>query len=445
VRDDAVEIVVVGESSARGDPFNDPYHPGTWLSIGQIVTWQLERAIPSRRFHLEILAVGGSTLEQQHQRLAGLKRRPDLLIVYAGHNEFHSRFAWSRVVPPARPPTRLERLWDRLRRSSPLGLTIREAIARNGVRLVPPPRSYRQVVEWPVYSPEEYAELRADFERRLDAIVTYCEQVQALPVLVIPPGNDAGYEPNRSVVTRVLSHHETDVLAQEFLAARAAAREDPSQGIARFRSLLARQPQFAEAHYRLAQLLEHSGHFSSASEHFVRARDLDGFPQRCPTDFQNAYRAVAARHPGALLIDGPALFRALSPHGILDDNLFHDAMHPALVGHIALAQAVLNGLCERRAFGWPNGIAAPAIDPAECAEHFGLDQQRWFWVCYRSAQFYDWVAHARYDPTTRHAKMLRFLHAAHLVNQGRPPDQVGIPGLGVHPVPVPFAEPGPEG
>src|SRR5262249_46987932 len=85
-----VEIVVVGESSARGEPFSDSYRQSAWLSVGQLVAWQLERVIPERRFHPEVLAVPGQTLEQQHQRLAGLKRRPDALIIYAGHNEFHA-------------------------------------------------------------------------------------------------------------------------------------------------------------------------------------------------------------------------------------------------------------------------------------------------------------------------------------------------------------------
>ena len=43
-------IVVIGESSARGYP----YQP--WLSVGQIVAWQLEKALPGRRFRVDVRA-----------------------------------------------------------------------------------------------------------------------------------------------------------------------------------------------------------------------------------------------------------------------------------------------------------------------------------------------------------------------------------------------------
>ena len=37
-----------------------------------------------------------------------------------------------------------------------------------------------------------------DFERRLDAMVSFAMQVNAVPILILPPANDFDYEPNRS-------------------------------------------------------------------------------------------------------------------------------------------------------------------------------------------------------------------------------------------------------
>ena len=34
--------------------------------------------------------------------------------------------------------------------------------------------------------------------RRLEAMVSYAERVGAVPVLIVPAANDAGYAPNRS-------------------------------------------------------------------------------------------------------------------------------------------------------------------------------------------------------------------------------------------------------
>src|SRR5262249_25525147 len=141
--------------------------------------------------------------------------------------------------------------------------------------------------------------------------------------------------------------------------------------ISRYRELLDRQPGFAETHYRLGVLLARGGAWDEAYRHFVSARDLDGLPMRCPSPFQQAYRDVAAGHrAGTVLVDGQALFHAIGPHGLLTDDLFYDAMHPSLRGHIALAQAILEALHARRAFGWPTDAPAPRVDPAECAAHF---------------------------------------------------------------------------
>ena len=65
----AYRIVVLGGSSAMGGPFRP------WLSVGQIVAWQLQRAVPTRRFELDILAFLGDSLEQQHKKFSAITRR----------------------------------------------------------------------------------------------------------------------------------------------------------------------------------------------------------------------------------------------------------------------------------------------------------------------------------------------------------------------------------
>ena len=71
-------IVVLGGSSASGEPF------WPWLSVGQIVAWQLAEAVADRRFECEVVAYPGDSLEMQHHKLASLKRRPDgAVIIYA--------------------------------------------------------------------------------------------------------------------------------------------------------------------------------------------------------------------------------------------------------------------------------------------------------------------------------------------------------------------------
>lgn len=419
-----VHIVVIGESSALGDPF------GPWLSIGQLVGWQLERVLPNRRVRVSVLAERGVNLERMHQKLETLDGRPDVLIVYCGHNEFQSRYPWSRGIGHDETPLTpvLEPLF-RASLHSPVCRLIYEATNRK-LLAAPPGIVRHRLIDPPLCSPSEAATIEADFQRRLDAIAAYCERIQTLAILVIPPGNEAGFAPNRSRLHGAESAGERARFLRDFEAAR-GVQNDPRRGIALYEAILQSHPEFAEAHFRLARQLEKVGAWAEARRHYVRARDEDGFPQRCTTPFENAYRDVAARRH-AVLIDGPAELRALSPTGILDDNLFHDPQHPALAGHLALAQAVLRALREREAFGW-NSTPIPRLDPAESATHFALGPAEWATVCLRMNWFYDTIANNRFDPRTRLAKAQRFAEAADEIRTGTPPRQAGIPGLGTHP------------
>ena len=48
---------------------------------------------------MESWAEPGSTLEQMHQKLARLTYRPDILLLFSGHNEFQARFYHAPTYP----------------------------------------------------------------------------------------------------------------------------------------------------------------------------------------------------------------------------------------------------------------------------------------------------------------------------------------------------------
>jgi hypothetical protein len=430
--DSAIDLVVLGESSAVGVPYQ------RWLSIGKIIAWQLSEAIPARSIRLQVLARSGDTLERQHQALASLSRRPEILLIYCGHNEFQSRlfasddqaFYLADAIPGF-----WEQLGDQAAGFSPLCSLIRETADKCRLAL-PPSAAGRCLVDVPVYTPLEYSTLLVDFRRRLDAMVSYAERLGALPVLILPPANDAGFEPNRSFGSPRTPHGERESFACEFRQARRLEAEHPAASALRYRALLALQPSFAEAHYRLAKLLERASDWKEAYRHYVAARDLDGYPMRCPTPFQRAYRDVAARH-GCILVDGQSYFHAIGRHGLLDDELFQDAMHPSLKGQIALAQAVLQALRERRAFGWPDDSPAPSIDPLRCAAHFGIDRSAWEYLARWGRTFYSLVGRLRYDQSERSRKIDEADSAADQVISGVAPERLGLANVGV-PAPVPL-------
>ena len=428
-------IVIAGGSSALGVPYDG------WLSVGAIIRHELQKAVPSRRFRIETLAEKGATLEAMHRKLAMLTERPDAIVIFCGHNEFLGRFSVvNRVAYYS--DERLEqrgRVWlERAGRCSPLYTLVRTNLEKHRVSVIPALllNTTDTIVGRPVCTPTEASTVLGDFQRRLEAIVTDCEHIGCLPILIIPPGNDAS-APNQSyanpwtdaVTRRALARHLLEILAIE--------GQDPTRAIAAYRQIVVEQPTHAWAHYRLARLLNASGSFVEANHHYILARDHDGLPLRSISLLESIYRSVGGRHPRSLVIDGPAVLRSKSQHGILDAELFHDTVHPSVVGYVALAEAVLSGLKSRAAFGWPELTPAPALDPKQCADQFGVNTATWATICERSAAFYGQIAFLSSDLVDRVQWRDRYAMAAQQIRAGARPEDVGIPGVGIARTPAP--------
>ena len=419
-----ISLVVVGESSARGEP----YHP--WVSVGQLVAWQLQRVFPEAEIRVEILADGGLCLEQAIDRVSDLRHRPDAVLVFAGHNEFQTRFGWSRNVRHyvEEGPESPLALVELARSSSSIAELILENLDRFRGEARPPDRVTRELVDHPTCTAKDHEFLRREFERRLDGLAAWCVRERILPILVVPASNDGAFDPSRSVLDGSTPEAERAEFARQVRAAREAESADPRAAIAAYGRLIELHPEFAEVHYRLGRLLVRMGRAEEARAHFVKARDLDGLPLRCPSDFQQTIRNVAARYD-CLLIDAPRILGESSPDGILDDRLFHDAQHLNLVGQAALARVVLARLKERGAFGWPASVAVPTIEIADCVRSFGLDASRWAEVCRRSAGFYARTAYVRFDPAERLAIGDRYQKAAEAISSGTAIAETGLRSL----------------
>ena len=427
---DEILIVVIGESSALGVPYED------WLSVGTIVGCELQKAIPAHHFRVEILAEKGATLEAMHLKLARLTTRPDALIIFSGHNEFLARFPLSsRVAYYFDEQTSWQGgTWlDLAGRFSPLHRLIRENLEKHRVSVmgVQSVGAMETIVGRPVCTPDQANAVLADFHRRLEAIVADCERIGCLPILIIPPGNDAS-GPNQSYADPGTSAITRRVLARRLMELISIEERDPDRAITVYQEVVAEQPTHARAHYRLARLLQTAGLFAEANRHYILARDHDGLPLRCITPLEAAYQRVAQRHAkSVVLVDGPAVLRTKSRHGILDADLFHDNVHPTLPGHIALAEAVLDGLKARAAFGWSASTPAPVLDPHRCADEFGIDAFAWATVCDRSAAYYGQLALLPSDSAERVEWRDRYATAARRLRAGAQPEDVGIPGVGV--------------
>jgi hypothetical protein len=435
-RSGAIRMLVIGESSARGEP----YHPV--LSPGQIVAWRLKDVFTDRPVEVDMWALGGATLEMMHSKLAGLSYRPDALLVYVGHNEFSARCSWMRQFdyycddqPRSAVAAGVESL-AAIARFSPLCRLALETRERQEVGIRPQRVVTRELIDRPAYTTAEGETIRSDFERRLETIAAYCETIGTVPIFVIPPSNDAGFDPNRSILTPDVPKAKRVAFARSVAKARALEGKEPALAQRLERELVECHPEFAELHFRLARLMEQAGLWDEARIHYIQAREFDAMPLRCPEPLRQAYRHVAASHPSVLLVDGPKVFEAKCPHGIVGDRLFHDAQHPNLRGYAVLAEDILRQLAARRAFGWPEETPAPPVDVEACARHFKLNAARWEEVCRREAWFFDTTAYIRYDPRFRTERAKAYLRAAAAIEAGCDPAAALVPSWPLPPKPA---------
>lgn len=413
-----IRLAVIGGSSARGYPYQDR------LSIGEIVAWKLREALPDRKVEVDVLAEPGATLETMCGKLARIKNRPDVLIVYSGQNEFQARFLWDRTLCDnlGSGPSALS--------ASPFCRLVLEARERNAIDAIPKTVARRQLVDRPVCRDWEYQEILANFRRSLESIVVECESRGILPILVVPPSNDAGFEPSRSVLPASATLEERREVERLFkLATAGEADPDPNGSLAFYQTIRERYPGFAEARYRTARLLRRAGRLEEAAREYAVARDCDALPLRCPSPFLEVYRRIATRHD-CPLVDGPSILRRLSASGFLDYHVFHDEHHPTLIGHAGLAEAVLAELRKRRAFGWSGG-EPPKVDPQDCARRFRVDRETWRGVCEQSRVVHRFLAGYRYDPTERLAWASRFERARLELEAGGGVEELNVPGLTV--------------
>ena len=102
-----------------------------------------------------MIARAGDTLEIQHKLLCNLRNRPDLLVIYCGHNEFYSRLWWARNLDhyvSERRPRRWRVFLERVERLSPVCTLIGESAEKCRIAIPPPSDTARSLVDVPNYT-----------------------------------------------------------------------------------------------------------------------------------------------------------------------------------------------------------------------------------------------------------------------------------------------------
>ena len=348
--DGAIRVVAQGGSSTAGFPF----YRGA--AFPQILGARLRLAYPEREVEVvntAMAAVNSYTLLDLADEI--LEIEPDVVVVYAGHNEFYGALGAASTESFGRSPG-LVRTYLRLRglRTVQLVRNVAAALARAFAPERPagaPPTNTlmaRMIGEQSVpLGGEIYQAGTRQFASNLDLLLqTYADA--GVPVYISTLASNE--RDQRPFITDLAGADSASVGRAIREGRSRLASGDTAAAAEPFARAVALDSLAADAWYGLATVEQAAGDLGAARAAFVRARDLDALRFRAPSAFNALIREIAARH-GAVVVEGEAALRDASPNAIIGREMMLEHLHPTLDGYAALADAFYDAIAADALFG----------------------------------------------------------------------------------------------
>ena len=403
-------IAAIGGSTMRGFP----YEPK--IDIVTVCQAHLEVRSPDRSFLVDNMARTGINLRGAIERLALLEDRPDMIVMYAGHNE-----AFFDVESDAmRPESSVPHLDACFQWSS--AYRVFSTAMRNGYIADHDLEDFgRKLFEAPLYTDDVSHERLGRFRRTLVEFARLCRQENISLVWFVPAAGEGTFEPNRSWVGSEVPMERQDSVQQlldETRRVEQVGRWSEAEDI--YRDLLKEYAGFAELHYRLAECLVAQDRIAEAKLSFREAIDCDGFSCRATSSYRQCIVDVA-REEQIPLVDAEEVLSAVSESGLLDRTVMHDHVHPTLAGYSALGRALAD-LSVMQSLAVDGHDVAPvktaAIDFPTLLNRAEFDAEDLAVAYDRIAFALDHLAVKRYDPNLRHAEATQYRQWATRLRSG---------------------------
>jgi lysophospholipase L1-like esterase len=346
---DTFRIFVQGGSTAAGYPY------GYGASPAGMLQQRLQRTFPDRRIEVvttAVSAVNSYTLLDFSEEI--LSQEPDLVVIYAGHNEYlgilgvGSSFSAGRRRPLVLSFLALKdvRLLQLLRRgwSRAAGAAVPEPADESRKTLME-----RVVGEDRIpYGSGLYRRGLAQYRANLRALLARYRKA-GVPVFI---GTLVSNE--RDQPPFVSGHGpgvDVEAWRRRFDAGLAALEaEDPAAALEAFDAAATLDDLHADVHFGRGRALEALGRYEEARGAYLAAKDRDELRFRAPEAVNEVVREVAAEK-GARVVEVQEAFAARAEHGLVGHGLMLEHLHPNLSGYFVLADAFYDALHEDGAVG----------------------------------------------------------------------------------------------
>jgi tetratricopeptide (TPR) repeat protein len=302
-------IFVLGGSTTAGFPY------GNNLMFSRILWRRLQDIFPEKRIEVvntAMAAINSYTLLDFTDEI--LEYEPDLILIYAGHNEFYGALGVGSLesIGYGRSLIKIYMKVQHLR----LFRLLRELLNR----------VISVFKKNDAYNPE-------------DITATLMERI--VSEQVIPLGSELyerGKEQFRSNLEEILlqtSKANVPVVLSELVSN--VGNQSP------FRSVESDTFPPAEQVYQEAQQLEVRGDYKKARQLYLRAKDLDALRFRATEDFNKIIYELSSKF-NVPVVPMKQIFEKHSSHGIVKNELILEHLHPNVDGYFVMADGFYEAL-----------------------------------------------------------------------------------------------------
>ena len=319
-------LAAIGASSMVGFP----YQPK--VGIPQFLADLLRAELPEKVITETNLAEPGINLRRAIERMRELSSKPDVLLVYSGHNEFFYD------VPRKRQQRRFpRRLFDPLMSWSRAYRLLASLVPQPNI-----PRRWRSrkasILHDALFTNEAIEQRVAQYRRDLEALVRHCEDQDISVLLFLPAHNEGVFAPSRSSCERALSDSEEAELNRRYhQCVEMIDSAEYERARLELSELLKSYPGVAHVEFQLGVCLAKLGETNSAREYFQSAAEHDLQPPHITEAYRQAIRSVASQYQ-VEMIDASQILRKASPTGLIDTHMMLDYVHPTLKAFHVLAK-----------------------------------------------------------------------------------------------------------
>lgn len=338
-----IRILLIGGSAIKGYPHTRALASSAFL----------EDLLTSPDGHVEVINLGctaAASFPALEILRDALRFQPDLVVIYAGHNEFFGAYGVASLNSVARSSTMISLIY-RLR-SLAIVQAIDSIVARAGRRNTAPTGQMLMdtMIGQDFIAPADPIRDAAarNLQAHIESMLQACRANDVPATVCTLPVNERGLAPLGEPDVSALG--ETDRRRLGAILARADKLIDSGLGVMidDLAWAVDAAPEHARAWWLLGRAHDEADRMDEALHALQRAVDLDPMPWRATSIQNDAIRAAAAAY-NAPIVDVEARFRSqsrpsavgwLSGWGLMDDHVHMSLRGQALVAH-AIADEIL--------------------------------------------------------------------------------------------------------